>query len=141
MTESLGSDALFDVVIDILAVTVLIDNRVKDRELVEFVHVSTLHNHDLRPEKILSRRMLLRLFDARTGRLMTALANDEDGSFKQNLLSKIKDKALQRSLLSSIFTIATCDYELHDEENDFIRSALKVWNTHMPVHSEIEAVA
>jgi len=141
MTTPLDSDELFNVIIDILAVSVLIDNRTKDRELIEFVHAATLHNQHLRPNKMLSRRMMLEKFNNRKAYIMAALENDKDDSFKLDLLSHVTDKALQRSVLGSIFTIAICDYELHDEECNFIKSALKVWNTHMLTPADLEAVA
>ena len=141
MTKFLDSDALYSVIIDILAVTVLIDKREKDRELIEFTHAAMLHNHHLRPGKMISRRMLDDWFNHRKADITASLAKDKDNSYKTELLAHIRDKELQRRLLSSIFTIAICDYELHDEECDFIKTALKVWQTKMPTREDLEAVA
>lgn len=141
MAKFLNSDELYGVIIDILAVTVLIDEREKDRELIEFAHAAMLHNHHLRPGKLLSRRMICEWFERRKPELKVSLANDIDNSFKTELLSNVKDSELQRRLLSSIFTIAICDYELHDEESGFIKTALKIWKTEMPSAKDLEAVA
>lgn len=141
MAKFLDSDTLFGVIIDILAVTVLIDNRQKDRELIEFTHAAMLHNHHLRPGKMISRRMLVDWFNQRKADISASLSRDDDNSFKTDLLSHIRDKELQKRLLSSIFTIAICDYELHDEESNFIKTALKVWKTDMPTAADLEAVA
>ena len=137
----LDSDELYNVILKILAVTVLIDHRQRDRELVEFTHAAMLHNHHLRPGVMLSRKMINEWFDAHKTDLMKKLNADEDNSFKTYILTQIRDKALQRRLLSSIFTIAVADYELHDEESNFIKSSLAIWKTHMPTPSEIEAMA
>lgn len=137
----LDSDELYNIILKILAVTVLIDHRQRDRELVEFTHAAMLHNHHLRPGVMLSRKMINEWFDAHKTDLMKKLNADEDNSFKTHLLTQIRDKALQRRLLSSIFTIAVADYELHDEESNFIKSSLAIWKTHMPTPSEIEAMA
>ena len=135
------SDELYNIVLKILAVTVLIDHRERDLELVEFTHAAMLHNHRFRPGIMLSRKMINEWFNAHKAELKKKLKADKDNNFKSNLLTQVKDKALQRRLLSSIFTIAVADYELHDEESNFIKSSLAIWKTHMPTPAEIEAVA
>jgi len=137
----LDSDDLFNLILKILAVTVLIDHRERDRELIEFNHAAMLHNHHLRPGVMLSRTMINDWFNTHKAELSEKLTADKDDSFKSGLLSQIRDVALQRRLLSSIFTIAVADYELHDEESNFIKSSLKIWKTHMPTTEEIDAVA
>ncbi|MEP3891199.1 MAG: hypothetical protein ABJN69_12125 [Hellea sp.] len=137
----LDSDELYNVVLKILAVTVLIDHRERDRELVEFTHAAMLHNHHLRPGVMLSRTMINEWFKAHKTDLTKKLNADKDNKFKTKLLIQIRDKELQRRLLSSIFTIAVADYELHDEESNFINSSLAIWKTHMPTPAEIEAMA
>ena len=139
--QFLDTDKLYNVVLEILAVTVLIDHRERDRELVEFTHAAMLHNHHLRPGVMLSRKMINEWFNAHKIELTKNLKADKDNSFKSNLLIQVRDIALQRRLLSSIFTIAVADYELHDEESNFIKSSLAIWKTHMPTPAEIEAVA
>ena len=137
----LDADEIYNIVLKILAVTVLIDHREKDRELIEFTHAAMLHNHHLRPGVMLSRTMIIDWFHTHKAEITAQIDNDKNDSFKSELLAQIRDMALQRRLLSSIFTIAVCDYELHDEESDFIKRSLKIWKTHMPTPSEIEAVA
>ena len=141
MARFLDIDELYAVVTDILAISVLIDRRVKDRELIEFVHAAMTHNHYLRPGKILSRRMLTEWFHARKAVLLGALKKDHDDSYKKALLANITDRDLQRRLLASIFSIAICDYELRDEESHFIRTALSVWKTDMPGIKDLDHVA
>lgn len=139
MTARLDTDELYRVLLEILAITVLIDKREKDKELIEFCHAAMLLNQQLRPGKIMSKQMLEDWFERHKGGIKQALANDADNRYKLKLLSHVTDKTLQRRLLSSIFTIAICDYELHDEESDFIKTALKLWDTDMPTSDEVEA--
>lgn len=141
MAQHLNSDELYGVILDILAVTVLIDRRTKDRELIEFCHTAMLHNQHLRPGHILSRRMIGEWFERHKDDIIQSLADDDDNSYKIQLLSQVKDKELQRRLLSSIFAIAICDYELHDEESDFIKTALKVWKADLPTPAEVDVIS
>ena len=135
------ADALFNAVASIFAVTVLLDKRKRDAELVEFTHACMVHNHTIRPGRIVSRRQLMQWFEAHREELEGRLEGDADHAFKASLLTRIHDEGLQRSVLSSIFTISVSDYELHDEESAFINRALSVWNANMPTPAEVEAVA
>jgi len=137
----LDANALFEIVAEILAVTVLIDERERDIELIEFTHMAMLHNHHLRPGKMMTREMFLDWFHAHKGNISKNLKMDSDNSYKIDLLEKITDKDLQRRMLSSMFSIAVCDYELHDEECQFIKSALKIWKTGMPTSQDINVIA
>ena len=135
------ANELYETASEIFAVTVLLDERARDPELIEFVHACMVQNHRLRPGIILSRQSILAWFDANKARIGAALAADADNAYKTGLLSQIYDEDLQRVVLSSIFTISVADYELHDEESDFIKQALMVWKTTLPTPMEIDAVA
>ncbi len=134
-------DALFESVATIFAMTVLADHRVRDEELIEFTHAAMIHNQLLRPKTILTRRRLLQWFETHKDEIDASMHGDAGDDYKRRILSYITDQALQRSVLSSIFTISVCDYELHDEERDFIATALKVWNASMPRPDEVDLVA
>ena len=141
MSEFPDSQQLFEYVATIFAVTVLLDDRERDPELIEFVHACMVHNHRLRPGVILSRQHLLKWFDANKEAIRARLHADDAEAYKTDLLSRIFDEDLQRGVLSSIFAISVADYELHDEETDFISRALAVWHTTMPTPEEVDAVA
>ena len=135
------SDSLFNAIATIFAVTVLLDQRERDIELVEFTHACMVQNHRIRPSKIISRQQILAWFAHHRETILGRLSADEDDRYKLGLLGRIHDPELQRSVLSSIFTISVADYELHDEESAFINQALRVWKTQMPTPVEIDAVA
>ena len=141
MSQFDDADTLYQVIAKIFAVTVLLDKRRRDPELIEFTHACMVHNHALRPGKIVSRRQIMEWFDAHRPELEDALSKDNALAYKTELLSRVKTKDLQRKVLSSIFTISVSDYELHSEESDFINQALRVWKTSMPTPDELDAVA
>lgn len=135
------SDSLYSSVVEILAVTVLLDMKQRDRELIEFTHAGVVHNQYLRPEKIVTRTQLLNWFHTNADEIKDKLTAKDALAYKTKLLSRITDAELQKRVLASIFTIAVCDYDLHDEESYFIKVALDVWNTVMPTANCLEAVA
>ena len=141
MSDAQPVDALFESVATIFAMTVLADHRTRDEELIEFTHASMLHNQLLRPNTILTRRRLLQWFETNKDEIDASMHGDAAEDYKRRILSSVTDEVLQRSVLSSIFTISVCDYELHDEESDFIATALKVWDTSMPRPHEVDLVA
>ena len=140
MSEFQDGDALFQTVATIFAITVLLDERERDPELIEFTHACMVHNHKIRPGTILPRQTLQAWFKQRKSDLSATLSGPDAQDFKIELLSRISAPELQRSVLSSIFTISVADYELHDEETEFIQTALSVWNAEMPRVEELAAV-
>ena len=140
MSEFQDGDALFQTVATIFAATVLLDKRERDPELIEFTHACMVHNHKIRPGTILPRQTLQAWFNQHKGDLSATLSGPDAHDFKIELLSRISAPELQRSVLSSIFTISVADYELHDEETEFIQTALSVWNAEVPRIEELAAV-
>ena len=131
-------DRLYHDVFDILATTVLIDHRTKDRELIELVHAANEMNQLLRPGLIQPRQAVLHQFAERSAYINDGIDSENSEKFKRDMLSKITDTNLQCKVLGFIFAISVCDYELHDEESDFIKTALNVWNADMPTPQELE---
>ncbi len=140
MTQFEDSDALFQTVATIFAVTVLLDNRERDTELIEFCHACMVHNHKIRPGTILPRQKLSAWFTQNKRDISASLSGPDSKAYKSELLSRISVPELQRSVLSSIFIISVADYELHDEESEFIQRALSIWDTKMPRAEELAAV-
>lgn len=140
MSQFQDGDALFQTVAKIFACTVLLDHRERDPELIEFAHACMIHNHRIRPGTILPRQTLKAWFNQHKAELSKELSGPDADAFKTSLLEQISAPELQRSVLSSIFTISVADYELHDEETEFIQTALSIWNTSMPEAEELAAV-
>ena len=132
---------LFKTVLDILVIAVLSDDQTRDRERIEFVNCAQLHNRALHPDVILTPTQLHHLFEDRAVVLSAAIERDGLLAVQERHLSMIIDRGMQRNILASIFAIAICDYELHDEERGLIKTALSVWNSHLPDPAELEAVS
>lgn len=135
------SDPLFDAVATVFAATVLLDERQRDVELVEFTHACVVHSRALRPQHILCREQVRSWFDTHSAEIAARLLDDEDGSYRTQILQRIEGDDLRRSVLSSVFAISVSDYELHDEETAFIGRALRLWGVDLPSPKDIEAVA
>lgn len=116
----------------ILAVTVLLDRRQRDREMIEFCHYVMTLNQEICSVSILPREKILTWFESEKGAFAEALASDTDDAFKSKILQDIADPALQKEVLTAIFAICVCDYELRDEEAHFIRLALSLWKSELP---------
>lgn len=131
---------LYKTVIDILIIAVLSDDRTRDREKVEFIHCAQIHNRALHPDVILTPAQLHHLFNERSGTLSAQIETNGLQKVQEEYLTQIIDRGVQRSVLSSIFSIAICDYELHDEERGMIKTALRVWNSKLPDPSEVDSI-
>jgi hypothetical protein len=128
-------------VLDILMITILVDDRVRDEEQVELLHSACIHNRALHPDIILPPEVVRTYCDERSKELAQELATQGRDAVKEKYLIKIGDRGLQRKVLASIYAIATCDYELHDEERGLIKTALAVWQSKLPDPTEVEVVA
>lgn len=125
-----------EAVAHILAVTVLLDQRERDQEMVEFCHYVMTINQAI-CSKIIPRENILNWFDAHKAGFAKALASDADNSYKTEVLEKITDLDLRKKVLTAIFAISVSDHELHDKETDFIKLALCLWDSKMPTADDI----
>lgn len=128
-------------VLDVLMITVLVDDRVRDEEQVELLHSAAIHNRALHPDNIIPPDVIKAYCEERSKDLANELVLKGRETVKDIYLRKISDRGLQRKVLASIYAIATCDYELHDEERGLIKTALLVWNSKLPDPTEVDAVA
>lgn len=135
------TDTLFQEIATIFAVTVLLDHKQRDQEMVEFCHAVMTINQHLRPGVILPRETILDWYESQKPSIITHLDAADAKNWKANLLRTVPTDALKRLVLASIFTISTCDYELRDEESAFIKTALNIWKTGMPSGADLESVA
>lgn len=123
---------IFEVILDILAITVLLDQKERDQELLEFCHFAQRHNRDLRPDQILSRTKLQHWFMGRREALIAELQSDKSDRYKISLLDQVETQDLQKRVIASIFAIAICDYDFHAAEMQFIQLSLSRWQLSLP---------
>jgi hypothetical protein len=115
-------------ILTLLAIAVLADNRIRDLELVEFCHEAQSLNQHYDPERILSRTALRKWFDDNQLVIKNTLAGPSRKDFISTALARIDDVPMRPHILQSIFGIIVCDYELHDEESNFIKAAVQAWD-------------
>ena len=132
---------LFRTVLDILVIAVLSDDRTRDRERIEFTHCAQVHNRALHPDVILTPTQIHCAFEERAHILSAQIEKDGIKAVQERYLAMIIDRGVQRSVLASIFAIAICDYELHDEERGMIKTALQVWKSKLPDPTEIDCIS
>lgn len=120
------TEQVWENVLTLLAIVVLADHRVRDPEMVEFCHEAGLINHETSPERIMTAGQLRRWFNANRDRIDAALIKDIEG-FTAETLKAVTDPELRRLILQAMFAISICDYELHDEENEILKTAISTW--------------
>eukprot|EP00919_Chromeraceae_sp_WS-2016_P042249 GHVR01100500.1.p1 GENE.GHVR01100500.1~~GHVR01100500.1.p1 ORF type:complete len:142 (-),score=2.34 GHVR01100500.1:263-688(-) len=141
MVAKLNVDDLFETILELFAVTVLLNETGIDCELIEFAHAGVTTNQYLRPDTIFSRDCILEWFYANRDRIKATLKSDHSGTYKASLLNKIEGCDLQRRVISSIFVISVCDFYMDAVGTDFINLVLKTWEGGPPNKEELNAVA
>lgn len=125
----------------ILAVTVLLDEKLRCQEMIEFCHYVSTINRDVCDNVILPREAIRQWFDEHRVEFASALSNDADNSYKSDILRAITETELQKKVLTAIFAISISDYEFRDEEAQFIQLALRLWKSEMPPVSIVDKMA
>ncbi len=121
MTDDIWENAL-----TLLAIIVLADDRVRDPEMVEFCHEAQLVNQALSPDRIITDGHMRRWFAAHKENIRKALHTDKD-AFIINCLGVISEPDLRKIILQGMFAISICDYEMHDEENEILKTVIQAW--------------
>lgn len=125
----------------VLAVSVLIDERLRDIEMVEFSHSMITINRHIRPDVILPRSALMAWFNENAAEISERISKDSDNVWKTEILGHIQDAQLRRMVLAAMFSISICDYELNDEECEYLKLAVSLWETGLPHIEDMELMA
>lgn len=125
--QELSQDPFWSTVLPILAIAVLADGKVRDLELIEFTFEAQAIGAVKDPARILPRKHLKDWFHVMRPHIEAALNSDSRDAFIAQTLNAIDDEHTRQMLLTSVFGIAICDYELHMEETGFLRSAMQAW--------------
>jgi len=137
MSVNIQYPELFETILNILAIAVLVDQKERDKELVEFYHCAALLNQKLHPDNILARGDVQAWYRSRKSFLNSMLRSENSHKFQRDMLTKIGDVGLQRAVLIAIFAISVADHELADMEKEFLQLALDVWKNPLPNSAEI----
>lgn len=132
------TDEIWENALTLLAIVVLADHRVRDPEMIEFVHEASLINDAVFPDRIFTNGQIRRWFAANRARIEVALTKDNQ-AFVSESLAPVTDPDLRRMILQAMFAITICDYELHDEENEVLGIAIKTWQLTFDPKTVIDA--
>lgn len=114
-----------------LAVTVIIDTKVRDMEIAEFCRQAQglIDLIDLKP---MSTAELQKWFAAHRDQIAEKLSGARRNTLVLRVLSKFKDDVLMENLYDAMVQISVCDQEYRQEESDLIKSAAVLWGYERP---------
>lgn len=114
-----------------LAVTVIIDTKVRDTEIAEFCKqaqglIELLELEDMRTSE------LQRWFADHRDDIAQKLAGPRRNTFVLRALSKFKDDRIMENMYEAMVQISVCDEEYRQEESDLVKSASVIWGYERP---------
>lgn len=114
-----------------LALTVMIDHKIKDPELREFrLQAAALFNlFEVEP---LTEDELVVWFNGKEKELKITLTGRRKNTEILRALTRFSEDAHVEALYDSMVTISVADKEYHREESDLIKSAASIWGFQRP---------
>lgn len=114
-----------------LALTVMIDSKIKDPELREFrQQANALFN--LFEVDQMTEDELVEWFRAKENELKTTLTGRRKNTEILRALTRFSDDQHVEAMYDSMVTISVADKEYHREESDLIKSAASIWGFQRP---------
>lgn len=114
-----------------LALTVMIDHKIKDPELREFrLQAAALFNlFEVEP---LTEEGLVEWFNAKESELKTVLRGRRKNTEILRALTRFSDDQHVEAMYDAMVTISVADKEYHREESDLVKSAASIWGFQRP---------
>lgn len=116
-----------------LALTVIIDNIVRDPELAEFIVQAEglldllVHSHNMDSEKIMA------WYRDNEANLSKQLKSTRKNTFVLTILARFKDDDIAvEAMYDAMLAISVSDKEYHVDESDLIKSAAALWGYERP---------
>lgn len=121
----------YDDILMPLAVTVIIDTKVRDMEIAEFCRQAQglLELIDLDPMSIAE---LQQWFAAHRDEIAEKLSGPRRNTLVLRTLSKFKDDVVMENIYEAMVQISVCDQEYRQEESDLVKSAAVLWGYERP---------
>ncbi len=114
-----------------LALTVMIDHKIKDPELQEFRNQAAalfnLFELEQRTED-----ELVEWFNAKETELKTTLTGRRKNTEILRALTRFSDDAHVEAMFDAMVTISVADQEYRREESDLVKSAASIWGFQRP---------
>lgn len=113
-------------VLRILAITVIIDGRVREAELAAFIeHAKGMAS--LCDQEDISSAWLQNWYDKNKLTIIDQMQGRGKNTTILKAFATVKEPAIREALFDSIIHIAVSDKEYHEAENDLVRSAAAIW--------------
>ncbi len=117
-----------DEILTPLALAVIIDNKVRDPEMSEFVMQTEGMLEAMDDLDSLSPKDILNWFRAHEEELVSAMKRKGKNTFILKSLTRFKgNEALIESMYDAMLAISISDKEYHTDESELIRSAASLW--------------
>ncbi len=114
-----------------LALTVMIDHKIKDPELREFRTQAnalfSLFGLDAKSED-----ELVEWFNTKESELSATLSGRRKNTEILRALTRFSDDAHVEAMYDAMVTISVADQEYHREESDLVKSAASIWGFQRP---------
>ncbi len=114
-----------------LAITVIIDTKVRDAEIAEFCRQAQglIELVDL---EAMSKSDLQKWFAAHRDEIFEKLNGPRRNTLVLRALSRFKDDLYMENIYDAMVQISICDQEFRPEESDLIKSAAVLWGYERP---------
>ena len=110
--------------LDILGACILSDRLERDEELIELANSAQIVARHLAPETVIARRDVVEWFESNRVSLRRLLDDHEALGAR---MAEVADPELRAILLTALYNVAVCDYQMADEEQEVLQLALAVW--------------
>jgi len=114
-----------------LALTVMIDNKIKDPELREFRQQAAAL-FSLFEVEVMTEEDLVEWFNGKESELKTVLSGRRKNTEILRALTRFSDDVHVEAMYDAMVTISVADKEYHREESDLVKSAATIWGFQRP---------
>lgn len=114
-----------------LAVTVIIDTKVRDTEIAEFCRQAQ-GLIELVGLKEMSVTELQKWFSSHRDEIAEKLSGPRKNTLVLRVLTKFKDNMIMENIYDAMVQISVCDDEFREEESDLVKSAAMIWGYDRP---------
>lgn len=114
-----------------LAITVIIDNKIRDPEMTEFISQAK-ELFEIFNVPVLSDDQVTAWFKDNEGLISDKLKGPRKNTTILIALSKFKEDVHVENFYDAMIAISICDKEYKVEESELIKSAAKIWGYNRP---------
>lgn len=114
-----------------LAVTVIIDTKVRDTEIAEFCRQAQGLIELVGLEEM-SVTELQKWFSSHRDEIAEKLSGPRKNTLVLRVLTKFKDNMIMENIYDAMVQISVCDDEFREEESDLVKSAAMIWGYDRP---------